>query len=172
MRLGGHCGGFVTVAPVFLSHQQSGSASPIGRGRGGAKLFGLPFRFAQRGKSGLWMSEVFPELGKQADELCVINSMQTDLPNHSQAFLQMHTGSFQFLQPSVGAWTLYGLGTENANLPGFVTVNPPSDNGGARNYSGRDASRPRGHVALRQGRDRRADLRQAICDRLHRVIRR
>ncbi len=115
-------------------NQQSGAASPIGRGRGGAKLLGSPFRFARHGESGLWMSEVFPELGKQADELCVINSMQTDLPNHSQAFLQMHSGSFQFVRPSVGAWTLYGLGTENANLPGFVTINPPSDNGGARNY--------------------------------------
>ena len=60
--------------------------------------------------------------------------MHTDLPNHSQTFLQMHTGSFQFVRPSVGAWTLYGLGSENANLPGFITLNPPSDNGGARNY--------------------------------------
>src|SRR6185436_18122549 len=74
------------------------------------------------------------ELAKQSDELCVINSMQTDLPNHSQAFLQMHCGSFQFVRPSVGAWTLYGLGSANENLPGFVTINPPSDNGGARNY--------------------------------------
>src|SRR5205814_10685819 len=66
--------------------------------------------------------------------LCVVRSMHTDLPNHSQAFTQMHTGSFQFVRPSVGAWTLYGLGSENANLPGFITLNPPSDNGGARNY--------------------------------------
>jgi hypothetical protein len=80
------------------------------------------------------MSEVFPELARHADDLCMINSMHTDLPNHSQAFLQMHTGSFQFVRPSVGAWTLYGLGSENTNLPGFVTINPPSDNGGARNY--------------------------------------
>ena len=80
------------------------------------------------------MSEVFPELAKHADDLCVVRSMHTDLPNHSQAFMQMHTGSFQFVRPSVGAWTLYGLGSENANLPGFVTLNPPSDNGGARNY--------------------------------------
>ena len=85
-------------------------------------------------KSGLWISEVFPELAKHADDLCVIRSMHTDLPNHSQAFVQMHTGSFQFVRPSVGAWTLYGLGSENANLPGFITLNPPSDNGGARNY--------------------------------------
>ncbi|MGL4552672.1 MAG: DUF1501 domain-containing protein [Gemmataceae bacterium] len=101
---------------------------------GGAKLLGSPFKFAQHGKSGQWVSEVLPELAKHADDLCVVRSMHTDLPNHSQAFMQMHTGSFQFVRPSVGAWTLYGLGSANANLPGFVTLNPPSDNGGARNY--------------------------------------
>lgn len=99
-----------------------------------AKLLASPFKFAQHGESGLWFSEVCPHLASHADELCFIHSMQTDLPNHSQAFLQMHTGSFQFIRPSVGAWTLYGLGTENTNLPGFITINPPSDNGGARNY--------------------------------------
>src|SRR5688500_14220104 len=115
-------------------NQQSGEATTIGRDRGGANLLGSPFKFAQHGESGLWFSEVFPELARQADELCFIHSMHTDLPNHSQAFLQMHTGSFQFVRPSLGAWTLYGLGTENGNLPGFLTINPPSDNGGAKNY--------------------------------------
>src|SRR5690606_27458303 len=67
---------------------------------GGANLLGSPFQFAQHGESGLWISEVFPHLARHADELCVINSMQTDLPNHSQAFIQMHTGSFQFVRPS------------------------------------------------------------------------
>lgn len=114
--------------------QQSGEATPVGRERGGARLLGSPFKFAQHGQSGLWFSTVFPELAKRADDLCLINSMHTDLPNHSQAFLQMHTGSFQFVRPSMGAWSLYGLGTENGNLPGFITINPPSDNGGARNY--------------------------------------
>ena len=114
--------------------EKNGGASPVGRDRGGAKLLGSPFKFAQHRNSGLWMSEVFPHLAKQADELCMIKSMHTDLPNHAQAFTQLHTGSFQFVRPSVGAWTLYGLGSENANLPGFITINPPSDNGGARNY--------------------------------------
>jgi hypothetical protein len=110
----------------------SGSGKSVGRG--GAQMLPSPFQFAQHGESGLWFSEVLPELARQADELCVIRSMQTDLPNHSQAFIQLHTGSFQFTRPCVGAWTLYGLGTENANLPGFIALNPPSDNGGARNY--------------------------------------
>jgi hypothetical protein len=113
-------------------NRRSGSAPP--GGRGGGTLLGSPFSFARHGESGLWFSEVCPELARHADRLCFIHSMQTDLPNHSQAFIQMHTGSFQFVRPSVGAWTLYGLGTENANLPGFITLNPPSDNGGARNY--------------------------------------
>jgi hypothetical protein len=115
-------------------NQKSGETTAVGRDRGKAKLLGSPFKFAQHGESGLWISEVFPRLAKQADDLCMIRSMHTDLPNHSQAFTQMHTGSFQFVRPSVGAWSLYGLGTENANLPGFVTLNPPTDNGGVRNY--------------------------------------
>ena len=114
--------------------QKDGGASPVGRERGGAKLLASPFKFAQHGSSGTWVSDVFPNLAKQVDELCVIKSMHTDLPNHAQAFTQLHTGSFQFVRPSVGAWSLYGLGSENANLPGFITINPPSDNGGARNY--------------------------------------
>lgn len=115
-------------------NKQSGGASPVGRERGGATLFGSPFAFARHGQSGLWFSELFPHLAEHADDLCFIRSMHTDLPNHAQAFTQLHTGSFQFVRPSVGAWSLYGLGTENANLPGFITLNPPSDNGGARNY--------------------------------------
>ncbi|MAS93181.1 MAG: sulfatase [Verrucomicrobiales bacterium] len=101
---------------------------------GGAALVGPVHPFSQRGKSGLWMSDLMPHLAKHADDLCIINSMHTDVPNHSPAFVQMHTGSFQFVRPSLGAWTVYGLGTENENLPGFVTLNPPADNGGARNY--------------------------------------
>jgi uncharacterized protein DUF1501 len=115
-------------------NQHSGGDSPVGRDRGGAKLLGSPFQFAQQGQSGQWMCELLPNLAHHADQMCVIHSMHTDLPNHSQAFLQMHTGSFQFVRPSIGAWTLYGLGTENANLPGFIALNPPSDNGGSRNY--------------------------------------
>lgn len=105
-----------------------------GRGRPGAKLLGSPWSFAQHGKSGLWLSELFPELATQADELCLLNGMHTNVPAHPQAFLMLHTGSFQFVRPSLGAWTLYGLGTENENLPGFVSINPPSIYGGAQNY--------------------------------------
>src|SRR5262249_21938082 len=71
---------------------------------------------------------------RHADELCLLRGMHTDVPAHSQAFLQMHTGIFQFKRPSMGAWTFYGLGTENENLPGFVTISPPFQNGGPSNY--------------------------------------
>jgi Protein of unknown function (DUF1501) len=101
---------------------------------GGGKLLASPWKFQQSGKSGLWISELYPELAKHADELCVINSMHTDVPAHPQAFQHLHTGSFQFKRPSLGAWTLYGLGTDNENLPGFVTISPPINNGGPTNY--------------------------------------
>lgn len=114
---------------------QRNSGKPMRTTPGSPKLLGSPFKFQQHGESGLWISETLPHLARQADKLCVLRSMHCDLPNHAQAFVQMHTGSFQFVRPSVGAWTLYGLGTPNASLPGFVTLNPPSDNGGARNYA-------------------------------------
>lgn len=116
-----------------LSERDS-QASPAGIGGRGSRLMGSPFRFEQQGESGIWMSQLFPELAKHADKLCMLNGMHTDLPNHAQAFLQMHTGIFQFPRPSMGAWVLYGLGTENQNLPGFITINPPRGVGGAANY--------------------------------------
>ena len=88
----------------------------------------------QHGQSGMWISALYPELAKHADDLCIINSMMTDQPNHPQAFVAMHTGMFQSTRPSLGAWTLYGLGTENENVPGFITLSPTGSNGGPVNY--------------------------------------
>ena len=102
--------------------------------RPGSKLLASKFKFTKAGKSGLWFSELYSELAKQADQLCFINSMQTDLPAHPQALVRLHTGTSQFVRPSLGAWTLYGLGTENENLPGFVSITPSSGFGGATNY--------------------------------------
>ncbi len=99
-----------------------------------ARLLASPWKFRQQGQGGLWISELFPELAKQADRLCLLRGMHTDVPAHPQAFLQMHTGVFQFKRPSMGAWAYYGLGTENENLPGFVTIGPPFQNGGPANY--------------------------------------
>jgi hypothetical protein len=111
-----------------------GTPAPRRRGGFGGRLLGSPFRFARHGRSGLWISELFPELSRHADKLCLLNGMHTDLPNHAQAFLQMHCGVYQFPRPSLGAWVLYGLGTTNDNLPGFVTVSPPQMHGGPANY--------------------------------------
>jgi Protein of unknown function (DUF1501) len=106
-----------------------------GRGRGGpATLLGSQWKFSQHGRSGLWISSLFPNVAKHADDLCLMRSMTTELPNHPQAVSAMHTGSSQFIRPSLGAWTLYGLGTVNENLPGFITINPPLQGGGAKNY--------------------------------------
>ncbi|MDR3405476.1 MAG: DUF1501 domain-containing protein [Chthoniobacter sp.] len=100
---------------------------------GGSKLFGSPFKFDQHGQSGLAISELYPKVAEHADDLCLLRGMHTDIPNHPQAFVQLHTGSAQFVRPSMGAWMLYGLGTENENLPGFVTISPPLQFG-AVNY--------------------------------------
>lgn len=105
------------------------------KGRRFAKLLASPWKFSQHGKSGLWISELLPELAKQADDLCLLRGMHTDVPAHAQAFLQLHTGIFQFKRPSMGAWAIYGLGSDNENLPGFVTISPPRRNGGPANYS-------------------------------------
>ncbi len=101
---------------------------------GGRKYFQSPWKFKRYGESGLPVSELFPHTAKHADDLCVINSMHTDISNHPQAILQMNTGSFQFVRPSMGSWAVYGLGTENQNLPGFITINPDFSAGGARKY--------------------------------------
>jgi hypothetical protein len=102
------------------------------KGNKGRKLMKSPFKFSQHGKSGLWFPDVLPNLAEHADDLCLLNSMYTDLPAHPNATLMMHTGNFRFVRPSMGAWTLYGLGTENSELPGFITLNPQG--GQAQNY--------------------------------------
>jgi hypothetical protein len=93
-------------------------------GLGNRKLLKSPFKFSQHGQSGLWFPETFSNLAQHADDLCVLNSMYTDIPAHAQATIELHTGNFRQLRPSMGAWALYGLGTDNADLPGFVTINP------------------------------------------------
>lgn len=101
------------------------------QGRYGGSLLKSPWKFRQRGQSGLWISDLFPNVAQQADDLTLIRSMQCDQPLHPGAMTQMHTGTAQFIRPSLGAWALYGLGTNNDSLPGFLSLNPPT---GAGNY--------------------------------------
>ena len=87
-------------------------------------LFKSPFKFKQSGQSGIPVSEIFPEVAKCIDDICVIRSMHTDVPNHEPSLLMMNSGITQPIRPSMGSWLSYGLGTENQNLPGFVVLCP------------------------------------------------
>jgi hypothetical protein len=103
---------------------------------GGGTLVASKFKFSQHGRSGTWISELYPNVARHADKLCFLRGLHTDTPAHPQAVIQLHTGTAlaSLTRPSMGAWLLYGLGTENQDLPGYVTVNPPANFGGAINY--------------------------------------
>jgi len=94
-----------------------------------------PFKFKQHGESGIPLSELFPNLANHVDEMCIIRSMVGDSVAHGGALMQLHTGTNTFTRPSWGSWVVYGLGTENQNLPGFITLKPTLFHGGAKNYS-------------------------------------
>ncbi|MDE0260966.1 MAG: DUF1501 domain-containing protein [Bryobacterales bacterium] len=98
-------------------------------------LMRSPWEFKQRGESGIPVSELFPEVATCADDLCVIRSMVGEGVDHGAAMLQLFTGTFSFSRPSMGAWTLYGLGTENQNLPGFITIKPTQWQGGDKLFA-------------------------------------
>lgn len=89
-----------------------------------AKLLAPVSKLHQVGQSGVWMSEWLPHLSKKVDELAFLKAMESDSSAHPGAIRLMQTGSIQFVRPSLGAWTLYGLGSENENLPGFVVLSP------------------------------------------------
>ena len=96
---------------------------------------GSPWAFKQRGQSGLWVSDLFPNIAKVADHLCVVRSLVGELPLHGQSNLLLHTGRSLGQAPSVGAWVSYGLGTSNRNLPGYVVLNNDwVPNGGLENF--------------------------------------
>jgi hypothetical protein len=101
----------------------------------GGIAMGSPFKFNKMGQSGIEVSELFPNLGQHIDDMTVIRSMYTDIPAHDVATVFMNTGSLRLPKPSMGSWVIYGLGTENQNLPGFISLRsgglPP---GGAANY--------------------------------------
>ncbi|WP_235934969.1 DUF1501 domain-containing protein [Candidatus Laterigemmans baculatus] len=97
-------------------------------------LMGSPWKFRQRGNSGLWVSDLLPHMASVADELCVVRSVHSRGQSHGQAVGMVNTGSDNFVRPSVGAWISYGLGTENSDLPSYVAISPASSHGGPRNY--------------------------------------
>jgi hypothetical protein len=105
-------------------------------GPGGGTLSASKFTFSRHGRTGTWVSELYPNVARHVDKLCFIRALHTDTPAHPQAVIQLHTGTAlaQVTRPSMGAWLLYGLGTENQDLPGYITINPPANFGGAVNY--------------------------------------
>lgn len=98
-------------------------------------LLQSPFRFRQHGESGAWVSEIFPHVAGCVDDLCIINSMHCSNSRHGGALLELHTGSDTFVRPSMGSWITYGLGSENHNLPGYITMCPTLTHGGVNAYS-------------------------------------
>lgn len=109
------------------------ASSSDGGNRKGGTLLAPQFKFNPQGQSGLPISELFPELSRHADDLCLLNGMHTSNAAHPQATIALHTGSVNFVRPSLGSWVTYGLGSESQELPGFITINPVSL-GGAQNY--------------------------------------
>lgn len=99
------------------------------------RIFQSPWKFKQFGQSGQHVSELFPNIAKHVDDLCFLKGMHTDGVAHGPATLFLHTGSINLVRPSLGSWVLYGLGSENENLPGFITLQPSMGNGGPRNYN-------------------------------------
>jgi hypothetical protein len=104
-------------------------------GQNGGVAMASPFKFSKHGKSGIEVSEVFPKLAEHVDEMAIIRSCYTDIPAHEVATVFMNTGSLRIAKPSVGSWVLYGLGSENQNIPGFVALHPGGPpNGGSSNW--------------------------------------
>ncbi|MBI1346637.1 DUF1501 domain-containing protein [bacterium] len=97
-------------------------------------LLKSPWQFQQYGDSGTWVSDLFPHLSQRVDDLCFIHSMHGTNPAHGGAVLKLHTGSDNFVRPSMGSWVSYGLGTDNQNLPAFITICPTLAHGGVNNW--------------------------------------
>ena len=97
---------------------------PEGKKTKGSGFMPSPLKFNRCGRNGIEISETLPNVGSIIDDICVVRSMHTDVPNHEPALLKMHTGNLQPVRPSLGSWVLYGLGSENENLPGYVVLRP------------------------------------------------
>ncbi|HVW01746.1 MAG TPA: DUF1501 domain-containing protein, partial [Planctomycetaceae bacterium] len=103
--------------------------------RSKGKLMPSPFKFAKYGESGVDVSELFPNIARCIDDICVIRSMNTNLPNHEPSFLMMNSGETQPTRPCMGSWITYGLGSENQNLPGYVVLCPGAPTVGPQLWS-------------------------------------
>ncbi len=127
-----------TFDPKPLLDRDDGKPFPFDKPRvqfaATGNLLKSPWKFQKHGESGLPVSELFPNVATCVDDLCVINSVHGTNPAHGGALLKLHTGSDNFVRPSIGSWLSYGLGTENADLPAFVTICPTLAHGGINNW--------------------------------------
>ncbi|MBI3862407.1 MAG: DUF1501 domain-containing protein [Planctomycetia bacterium] len=128
-----------TFDPKPLLTRDDGKPFPFAKPRvqfnGTGNLLKSPWEFKQYGESGIAVSELFPKLAERVDDLCLIHSVHGTNPAHGGAVMKLHTGSDNFVRPSMGSWVSYGLGTENASLPAFVTICPTLAFGGINNWS-------------------------------------
>jgi hypothetical protein len=116
-----------TFDPKPLLEKFAGKMLPrpnLGTERKTGAAFPSPFKFKHHGESGIEVSELFPNVAKHIDDICVIRSMHADVPNHEPSLLLMNCGEARLIRPSMGSWLTYGLGTENQNLPGFIAMCP------------------------------------------------
>ncbi len=128
-----------TFDPKPLLDRDDGKPLPFAKPRvqfaPTGNLLKSPWKFQQHGQSGTWVSELFPHFSRCVDDVCFIHSVHGTNPAHGGALLKLHTGSDNFVRPSLGSWVTYGLGTENRDLPAFVTICPTLAHGGINNWS-------------------------------------
>ncbi len=128
-----------TFDPKPLLDRDHGKPLPFAKPRivssATGNLLKSPWQFRQYGQSGIPVSELFPHVAGCVDDLCLIHSMHASNSRHGGALLELHTGSDTFVRPSMGSWITYGLGTENRDLPGFLTICPTLTHGGVNNWS-------------------------------------
>lgn len=117
----------------MMDFEDSRSIAKTGKGSTQRVMKSL-WDFEQHGECGRWASNLFPHVSEMVDDLCFVHSLQTEGVAHGPATLFLHTGTTNFIRPSMGSWVSYGLGTENENLPAFMTISPSLSNGGPRNY--------------------------------------
>ena len=110
--------------PALLRYEGKQPEGELYKRNKGSGFMPSPLTFRKCGQSGIDVSETLSNIGSVIDDCCIIRSMKTDVPNHEPALIQMHTGNLQPIRPSLGSWLLYGLGSENQNLPGYVVLRP------------------------------------------------
>jgi hypothetical protein len=110
--------------PALKDYEGQQPSGALYRKTKGTGFMPSPLQFRRSGQSGIEVSETLPNIARVIDDCCVIRSMHTDVPNHEPALLQMHTGNVQPIRPSLGSWIMYGLGSDNTNLPGYVVLRP------------------------------------------------